>query len=1347
MLKIIIIPLFAFLFFTNSQSAVPTPVTDVFNGGRGTSFNDNWKFQKGDVSGANGVSFNDAAWRKLSLPHDWSIEQSFNQSSPAGSGGGYLDGGIGWYRKTFTLPKSDSGKRITIQFEGIYMNSTVWINGQLLGTRPYGYSTFEYDLTPYVNTGSTSNVIAVKVNNNQPNSRWYSGSGIYRDVWLTVTDPVHIAYCGSFVSTPTVSASSANISVTTRVQSNAASTEKMTLVTTIYDNSGNGVATNSTAPFEIESNKEISVSYKLDIANPVLWSISNPYLYSVITQVIINKKEADRFASTLGIRSISVNPNTGFWLNDQNIKLHGVCMHHDLGSLGSAQNYRALERQVEILKSFGCNAIRTSHNPPTPELLDICDHLGLVVMDEAFDCWLSGKNANDYHLFFNAWAQQDVQDWVRRDRNHPSVVMWSIGNEIPEQGSANGIPIANKLINYVHADDETRPITQALNNQGFLGPLLDMVGYNYASGGTYDNDHNNNPKWVIFGSETSSAVRTRGVYHLPVNQNNLVSPDYQCSNYDNSVVPWGQSAEDSWDFDNTRSFVAGQFIWTGFDYIGEPTPYGWPAKSSYFGIVDMCGFPKDIYYFYQSQWTTKPMVHLLPYWNWSVGSTIPVWAYSNCDSVSLFINGTSLGAQTLQKVKPYHVEWQVPFTEGIVKAKAYKGGAVVAMDSIVSAGVASKIKLKSDRDTIQADSYDQAFLETDILDANGILVPNAGNKISYSLTGPGKIVGVDNGNPISLESFKDSTRQAFNGKCLAIVQSTGVEGQIVVTASTAPILKNIALKKPSHADSEDNIVYTNIAAGKSSTSDSEQGNNPASAGNDGDLGTRWCAADPNTGHWWEVDLGSIHNLIGAMIYWEHSNAYQYKIETSKNNTTWNLSVDMTGNSTVTPTIYHILKDTARYVRITITGGVNNSNWASFFEFMVYDGSFTIDSQKNAASNGNDGDLSTFWRAADNNVGHSWVVDLGSKIKITGTQVTWIDSLNGYQYKIETSSDSITWSLAKDKTTNTSKQQTQTDNFNDSARYVRITITGSTSYLYNAGFLEFKVFNGTYTTITPASVTINCVKPLCVSCETDSTRLKPWINVNNTGWQPTGVALLCKGDNVSFSTLSADTTGWSWSGPKGYSANKMQINLSNIQSNDTGIYKAMHNSIFFNFYVKLIKDSISPFIKINKNPFKPADTATVLTGDSISLSPLPTDSVGWSWAWTGPNGFTATSRVVKFAISDTTQTGIYTSTGTDAFDCGNLSQIFHLTVKKNTGIANIESSQDVKIFPNPSSGIFRINNCINSKISIYNLLGNKVFSIIANSNDQVIDLSSQTKGIYIIEVLLNNVSRYKKLVIQ
>jgi len=1171
----LIIIFISFIFTTSSFAAESVPTSDVYNGGRGARFNDNWKFKRGDVAGASIVSYNDAAWRQLSLPHDWSIELPFNQNSAAGSGGGYLDGGIGWYRKSFLLPQNYAGKRITIQFEGIYMNSSVWINGHLLGTRPYGYSTFEYDLTPYLKTGTTANVIAVKVDNTQPSSRYYSGSGIYRNVWLTVTDPVHIAYCGTYVTTPSVTQAAADIKATTKIQNHSASTKSVSVVTSVYDQSWKLITTSVSSPILLAPNKDSSFVFNYKITKPTLWSMTNPYLYKIKTQLVDNNAVLDNFVTTLGIRTISVNPNTGFSINGVNVKLHGVCMHHDLGSLGAAQNYRALERQVEILKSFGCNAIRTSHNPPAPELLEICDRLGMVVMDEAFDCWKKGKNnyyyASDYANYFDAWAQQDVQDWIQRDRNHPSVVMWSIGNEIPEQGDATGVAIAKNLISWVKKDDPSRLITQALVFNTTLAPLLDVVGYNYAASGNYDNDHKNNPNWVIMGSETSSTVRTRGIYYLPTTQNFVNAPDMQCSNFDNSVVSWGQSGEDSWELDRARKFVVGQFIWTGFDYIGEPTPFGWPAKSSYFGIVDLCGFPKDIYYFYQSQWTSKPMVHLLPHWNWTPGTTIPVWAYSNCDSVKLIVNGTVISTKKTSFVKPYHLEWQIPFVAGKIKANAYKNGKIVAMDSIVTAGIAAKVNLKTDRDTIQANGMDQAFIETSIRDANGALVPDAANTVNYTISGPGQIVGLDNGNPISIESFKGSTRQAFSGKCLAIVQSTGAEGLITVTATSPGVLKNLALNKPSNADSEDIYQLTNIALGKTATADTYQPDNPTALGNDGNNSSRWCAIDYKTGHWWKVDLGTVKQIVGSEVMWEKANAYQYKIETSTDNSVWKLVVDKTANATSAQTMDDNFTDNARYVRITITGGLTNT-WASFYEFKLFDGTTSISPQKKIASNGNDGNSGTYWSAADGNAGHSWGVDLGSTYNLTKSQVVWINSGNAYKYKIETSADSITWNLAVNKTSNTSTLQTQTDNFSAAARYVRVTITGGTSATNKAGFLEFSLFDGSTTIINQGSVTINCVKPVCVNCQIDSITTKPWVNKNESGWQQIDKALVIKGENVSFSTLPADSTNWQWTGPNGFTAVTAKISLKNVQQTDSGTYVATHGNISVSFKLALTNNT-------------------------------------------------------------------------------------------------------------------------------------------------------------------------------
>jgi beta-galactosidase len=1319
----------------------PAPLSDSYNGERGASFNDGWKFYLGDASGANAKVFNDAAWRNLSVPHDWSIEFPFNQNSAAGGGGGYLDGGTGWYRKSFTLPQAYSGKRITIQFEGIYMNSEVWINGHSLGVRPYGYSSFEYDLTPYLNFGSTTNVIAVKVNNNQPNSRWYSGSGIYRNVWLTVTGPVHIAYCGTFATTSAISQSSATVSISCRVQNHSTSNQQVSVVSTIYDKSGNALVKTQSNASNILSSGENIFNSTLNIVKPVLWSTSNPYLYTLKTQVYIGNLCVDNYVSKLGVRYFSVDANNGFSLNGVTTKLHGVCMHHDLGSLGAAQNYRALERQVEVLKSFGCNAIRTSHNPPAPALLEICDRLGLVVMDEVFDCWRQGKNSNDYHLYFDTWAQQDVQDWVRRDRNHPSVIMWSIGNEIPEQWNTDGIAIANNLITWVKNDDTSRPITQALNNQGVLGDLLTIVGYNYAGSGTYDNDHKNHPAWRIMGSETSSAVRTRGVYHLPVAQNILTAADMQCSSYDNSVVPWGHSAENSWMFDRDRPFVLGQFIWTGFDYIGEPTPYGWPAKSSYFGIVDLAGFPKDIYYFYQSQWTSTPMVHLLPHWNWPVGQTIPVWAYTNCDSVKLTINGKQLGTRNF-KAGGVHLAWDVPFEPGTIQALAYKGGSIAAMDSVKTSSIPSVIKLKSDRDTIQGDGRDLAFIETDIVDGAGNIVPDASNEVSYSITGPGKIVGVDNGNPISIEPFKALKRMAYNGKCLAIVQSTGTEGQIVVTATTPPVQKNIALGKTSNADSEDVYVLTNVASGKTSGADSEENGNGASNGNDGNTGTRWCAPDGNVNHWWKVDLGSNIILTGSKVTWEHNgNAYQYKIEASTDNNSWTVVTDKTSNTNTQQTQVDDFSVTARYVRITVTGGVNYGNWASFYEFQLFDGSSVKTTNGNTANKGNDGDLNSIWRAADGNTGHWWNVGLGANYNLKGTQITWENSGNAYQYKIEVSTDSINWLLTADKTSNTTALQVQDDSFTATCRYVRVTVTGGVNSANKASIKEFKVFDDSYTTFAPSSVIINAVN-------------KPWINVNSSGWQQTGSVNICQGSSVTLRPMAADTiNSWSWTGPNNFAVSLPVIRLNNIQPSQSGTYTATLNEISYNFQITV--NAVSDIIfqaDINNAGLKQVDSLVVNKGDAVLLSPQQAD--GSSWIWNSTNGFAATLKNIQLNSAQLSDAGTYTlqciSSG-----CA-LTKDIKLVVKDGTGFSKDLSSHNFEIYPNPViNGRFyvRITDDLKGSagiLSFYDVFGQKKKEVLIHDLlSGTMDASELglTAGIYFVNYKSDRLEATKKLVIQ
>src|SRR5262245_38131217 len=783
-----------------SGGAAPTGV-GVYNGLRGTEFNSGWKFTRSDPSGAQATTFNDSTWTSLDLPHDWSISLAFNQNSPGGSNNGFLDGGVGWYRKTFTVDQASSGQRILIEFDGVYMNSQVWINGMSLGTRPYGYTSFEYDLTPYVTFGG-SNVVAVRVNNNQPNSRFYSGSGIYRNVWLTKLNPVHVPYNGVFVSTPSVSTGSATVSVSTEVQNQGSAAASATVTSTVLGPTGASVTSGDSAATNVPANMTSTIAQTLTVTSPQLWSLTAPNRYQVKVEVKVGGAVVDTYIAPLGFRTATFSPSTGFSLNGQNMKLRGVHMHHDLGALGAAVNYRAIERQVEILKGMGVNAIRTSHNPPAPEFLDVTDRLGILVLDEAFDTWTQTKTTNDYGMYFATWAQRDIQDMVRRDRNHPSVILWSIGNEVGGSTTAT----ATNLRNWVRAMDTTRPVTWASNKMG--GPhvsegddrnvanLLEVQGYNYAPyAGDYDADHSSHPTWNILGTETTAAVRSRGIYHTPAGTltkaTSMSMADRQCSSYDNEATNFGDSAQNAYSYDASRAFVAGSFIWAGFDYIGEPTPYSsWPSHSSYYGAIDTAGFPKDVYYFHKSRWTTAPMVHILPHWNWTAGTTVTVFVYNNCDSVELFLNNASQGSKTMGTA--LRLEWSVAWASGTLRADCKVGSSVVASDQVRTAGAASRVALSADRSTIAADGKDLVFITGDIQDGSGVIVPDAANSVSFAVSGPGQLVGVDNGNPQDTASYKGTSRKAFSGKVLAIVRSTGAAGTIMVTASSSGLTSGSA---------------------------------------------------------------------------------------------------------------------------------------------------------------------------------------------------------------------------------------------------------------------------------------------------------------------------------------------------------------------------------------------------------------------------------------------------------------------------------------------------------------------------------------------------------------------------
>jgi len=768
--------------------------------GKTTSFNKDWLFYLGDASGAESPDFDASQWRKLNLPHDWSIEAEFNKSNPAGTGGGALPGGLGWYRKTFSIAATDKGRSVWIDFDGVYRNSEVWINGHYLGKRPYGYSSFEYELTPYLNYGDAKNVIAVKVDNSkQPNSRWYSGSGIYRNVWLTVTDKILVDHWGTYITTPQVSAQSATVNVKTKIRNQLSSLHPVMLTTTVVNAAGARVG-RAVSKEELHPDSVSEVSQEITFKEPILWSVDKPYLYKAISEVEAGGKVVDRYETPFGVRHFNFDRDKGFSLNGTPMKINGVCDHHDLGALGAAINTRALERQLEILKGMGVNGIRTSHNPPAPELLDLADRMGFIVMDEAFDMWKIEKTRFDYHLDWDQWHKRDLEDMLLRDRNHPSVCIWSIGNEIPEQWGNNpeAGPRARELAGIVKELDKTRPITSACNNVDEKNPIitsgaLDLVGTNYAH--TRMGDFLKMfPDRPIIGTETVSSLATRGHYDMPSDEIRRWphkwdedfkggNPDLTCSAYDNCSAPWGSTQEETLKQVKKYDFFAGQFIWTGFDYIGEPTPYPWPARSSYFGIVDLAGFPKDTYYLYQSEWTKKPVVHLLPHWNWKPGQTIDVVAYFNTDEVELFLNGKSLGTKR-KTGDELHVTWHVPFEAGTLKAVGRTGGKVILTDEVKTAGEPAKIVLTADRNAIRADGSDLSFVTVKVLDKNGVVVPNADNLVRFQLTGPASIAGVDNGSETSMESFKADHRKAFNGLCLAIIQSKEAPGRITLKATS-----------------------------------------------------------------------------------------------------------------------------------------------------------------------------------------------------------------------------------------------------------------------------------------------------------------------------------------------------------------------------------------------------------------------------------------------------------------------------------------------------------------------------------------------------------------------------------
>ncbi len=783
-------------------------VSSVAAEARRASFDASWRFFKGDAAGMEQTAFNDSAWRALDLPHDWAIEGPFDSKYNPETGGLPIFG-VAWYRKHFTMPAEGHGKSYSVEFDGAMSNSTVWLNGHKLGGRPYGYSSFSLDLTAYLNFGQ-DNVIAVRLAPEDESSRWYPGAGIYRNVWLVTAAPVHVAHWGTYITMPEVSNASAAVAVQSEIQNQNPQAASVVVETTILDAADQEIS-HQAADATIPGGKTQTVKQTLAVTNPHRWDVNQPYLYRAVTTVKQGNAVLDRYVTPFGIRTIEFTREQGFLLNGRHLKIKGVCNHHDLGALGAAVNRRAIERQLEIMKGMGVNAIRTSHNPPSPELLEACDRMGLLVMDEAFDMWRIPKVKNGYSKYFADWGETDMRDMVRRDRNHPSIILWSIGNEIPEQSKANGWETAKLLSGIAHQEDPTRPTTSAFDDwtgaiKNHLADNVDVQGFNYKPM-RYEQIQKEHPKWVIFGSETESCVSSRGVYHLPLGYFEK-DRSLQVSSYDTVAPEWAYCPDVEFDAQDRLPNLLGEFVWTGFDYLGEPTPYGsrkdWPSRSSYFGIVDLAGFPKDRFYLYKSQWTGEPVLHLLPHWNWAgrEGQPILVMAYTNADEVELFLNGKSLGRRkrgvdtvvipvgtnvtsTHKFTSKYRVEWQVPYETGTLRAVAYKGGAEVATDEVHTAGAPARVRLIPDRAQIHADGQDLSFLTVRIEDKDGNLCPLADNLVHFKVEGTGKIAAVDNGNAASVEPFQSDRRKAFNGLALLIVRSSaGQTGAIPVEASS-----------------------------------------------------------------------------------------------------------------------------------------------------------------------------------------------------------------------------------------------------------------------------------------------------------------------------------------------------------------------------------------------------------------------------------------------------------------------------------------------------------------------------------------------------------------------------------
>lgn len=780
--------------------------------------------------------FDDSEWRHLNLPHDWAIEGPFNIDYN-GSTGKLPYWGIRWYRKTLELSQDDAGKQIYLDIDGAMSYASVWCNGQYVGGWPYGYASFRLDLTPYIKAGQ-KNVLAIRLDNPDDTSRWYPGSGIYRNVWLVKTSPVHVEQWGTFVRNQQVDSEIAVMEMGVNIENHAGKDVQVKLQTSVYLQGKDGrpvgeeVTQSMTKDIAIKKDSWSSARFQFKVDKPKLWDIDTPNCYVAVSRVFMDGKEMDSYETPFGIRTIEFTHNQGFMLNGQKVAIKGVCMHHDLGALGAAFNEVAAERQLRIMKEMGANAIRTSHNPPAPELVALCDRMGLMMQLELADTWQKGKRKNDYNLLFDDWSEADMRSLVRHYRNHPSVIMWSIGNEMPDQTTDQGVIIARNLTAYCHDEDPTRPTSLGCNKRDAvfrdIVNQVDIFGLNYFHK-TYPVFKEQNPTRRYHASETSSATSSRGEYFFPVTTDvNDSRSGFQLSSYDMTTIGWGCAPEVQFKMNEEYPFMSGEFVWTGFDYLGEPTPYNkdltnllnfsdpnelekarkeleelgkikTPSRSSYFGIVDLCGFPKDRYYNYKSYWRPDvPTVHILPHWNWQerIGEITPVHIYTSGDAVELFLNGKSLGCR--EKAHSYdRLTWDdVRYEPGSLRAIAYKNGQKWAEELVETTGKPAALQVTAEKTELKNDGTDLSFIRVAVVDSQGRVVPRSKNHLKFSVTGPAEIIATDNGDATSLLPFQLSERDAYNGLALVILRSQYMkQGKVVLTVESKGLPKQkIALK-------------------------------------------------------------------------------------------------------------------------------------------------------------------------------------------------------------------------------------------------------------------------------------------------------------------------------------------------------------------------------------------------------------------------------------------------------------------------------------------------------------------------------------------------------------------------